>query len=118
MIWNTIATNRVTAGTMDRDVHSPGASRAQNRRKPSEKPSKTVMAVIIPCRYPSGRGFLSAGGFSGVLVLLGSGIARSPFKIHSCGLCGRRRNQPLSLARRVHGAAMVLPANYAPVISF
>lgn len=49
-IWSKMATTKVPAGMIDRGAHSPEASKPQNRKKASEKPKRTVMAVIIPCR--------------------------------------------------------------------
>ena len=53
---NTMAHNSKTAAMADDRVHSPGNSNAQERKKRNEKPSITVMAVIIPERNPVGTG--------------------------------------------------------------
>src|SRR4051812_48512799 len=53
-------------------VHSPGASNPQNRRNVSEKPSSTVIAVMSPCRYPTGKGrdgWSAAGGDDGLALV-------------------------------------------------
>jgi len=50
MICNTIATINVPAGMAEWNVHSPEASKPQYRKKVSEKPSRTVIAVMMPCR--------------------------------------------------------------------
>ena len=50
MICNTTAVTKVVAGMKERSVQWPGDSKPQNRKKPSVKPSNTVIAVMIPCR--------------------------------------------------------------------
>ncbi len=50
MICNTTAITSVVAGMKERNVQCPGASNPQKRKNPSVKPSKTVIAVMIPCR--------------------------------------------------------------------
>src|SRR5690242_11601252 len=42
------------AATPEEAFHSPGSSNPQRRRKTSEKPRTTVIAVMIPWRKPEG----------------------------------------------------------------
>jgi hypothetical protein len=59
-----MAINSRIAAAAEDGVQSPGSSNAQERRKRSEKPSRTVMAVITPERNPPGitvRGPLESG---------------------------------------------------------
>ena len=49
-ICNAIAKTNMPVEITDRRVHLPGASKPQKRRKASEKPKRTVIAVMIPAR--------------------------------------------------------------------
>jgi hypothetical protein len=55
------------AGAIECQVQCPGASKPQNRRKASEKPTSTVMAVMSPWRKPAGMpGAGASRGLAGV----------------------------------------------------
>jgi hypothetical protein len=74
-ICNITATTNVMPAVTDCRVHSPGASKPQKRKKVSEKPNRTVIAVIIPCRYPWGRDrLLSCWSWAGGLGVSYSSI--------------------------------------------
>ena len=49
-----MATTTAAVDTMDRTLHWPDASKPQKRKKASEKPSRTVIAVMMPVRKPVG----------------------------------------------------------------
>src|SRR5262249_53464498 len=53
---SSMATTRLTAAKSDLYDHLPGASNPQKRKNARVNPSSTVIAVMIPSRYPEGSG--------------------------------------------------------------
>ena len=80
---STTAMTIVPAAIIDRNVHSPGVSKPQNRKRAREKPRRTVIAVMIPCRYLQGScgRCCRSGGGNGRRLGSSSMPPRLPFSI-------------------------------------